>query len=68
MFTYLAGDNILFSNDAFGQHYASEYMYNDLVDQSELFQEALKYYANILNPFSVLVKERSMKCWPWTSP
>jgi len=58
MFTYLAGDNILFSNDAFGQHYASEYMYNDLVDQSELFQEALKYYANILNPFSVLVKRK----------
>lgn len=24
MFTYLTGDNILFSNDAFGQHYATE--------------------------------------------
>lgn len=58
MFTYMAGDNILFSNDAFGQHYASEYMYNDLVDQSELFAEAIKYYANILNPFSVLVKKK----------
>jgi len=36
MFCYLTGDNILFSNDAFGQHYASEYMFNDLVDQSDL--------------------------------
>ena len=31
---YLTWDNILFSNDAFGQHYASEYMFNDLVDQA----------------------------------
>ena len=58
MFCYLTGDNILFSNDAFGQHYASELMYNDLVDQSELFAEALKYYANILTPFSPLVTKK----------
>ena len=55
MFEYYTKDAILFSNDAFGQHYASEFMYNDLVDQAELFQEALKYYANILTPFSALV-------------
>jgi anaerobic nitric oxide reductase flavorubredoxin len=55
MFTYLTGENILFSNDAFGQHYASEAMYNDKVDQSELFQEAIKYYANILTPFNSFV-------------
>ncbi len=58
MFTYLTGDNILFSNDAFGQHYASELLYNDLVDQAELYQEAIKYYANILTPFSPLVKKK----------
>ncbi|MFP4268329.1 MAG: anaerobic nitric oxide reductase flavorubredoxin [Spirochaetaceae bacterium] len=58
MFTYLTGDNILFSNDAFGQHYASEYMFNDLVDQEELYQEAIKYYANILTPFSPLVTKK----------
>lgn len=52
MFCYLTGDNILFSNDAFGQHYASEFMFNDLVDQSELYNECIKYYANILTPFS----------------
>lgn len=55
MMTYMAGEDILFSNDAFGQHYASEQMYNDLADQDELFAEAIKYYANILTPFSKLV-------------
>jgi len=58
MFCYLTGDNILFSNDAFGQHYASEYMFNDLVDQSELKEECIKYYANILTPFSKLVDKK----------
>ena len=32
MFEYYTKDEILFSNDAFGQHYASEFMYNDLVE------------------------------------
>ena len=55
MMTYMAGENILFSNDAFGQHYASELMYNDKVDNDELYDEAIKYYANILTPFSKFV-------------
>ncbi len=58
MFSYLTGDNVLFSNDAFGQHYASELLFNDLVDQAELFQECIKYYANILTPFSALVDRK----------
>lgn len=58
MFCYLTGDNILFSNDAFGQHYASQYMFNDLVNQAELQQECMKYYANILTPFSKLVDRK----------
>lgn len=58
MMTYMDQDNILFSNDAFGQHYASSEMYNDTVDQGELFQEAIKYYANILTPFSKLVENK----------
>jgi anaerobic nitric oxide reductase flavorubredoxin len=41
MISYLPQDNILFSNDAFDQHISSEGMYNDLVDQAELFQEAI---------------------------
>ena len=58
MFTYMTGENILFSNDAFGQHYATESLYDDAVDQAELFHEALKYYANILTPFSPLVTKK----------
>jgi len=52
MFCYLTVDNILFSNDAFGQHYCSENLFNDLVDNDELYNEAIKYFANILTPFS----------------
>ena len=53
MFTYYDGDGgVLFSNDGFGQHYATESLYNDCVDSSELFYEAMKYYANILNTYS----------------
>jgi flavorubredoxin len=61
MFSYLTGDNILFSNDAFGEHYASDYRFNDEVDQNELAYETLKYYANILTPFSSLVTRKIME-------
>ena len=58
MFTYLAGKDILMPNDAFGQHYASDFRFNDQVDQEELYEEAIKYYANILTPFSDLVTRK----------
>jgi flavorubredoxin len=58
MFTYLTGKNILLANDAFGQHYATASRFNDEVDPDELYQEALKYYANILTPFSNLVTKK----------
>ncbi|QIB68736.1 MBL fold metallo-hydrolase [Aminipila butyrica] len=58
MATYMTGDNILFSNDAFGQHFAVEELFNDKADQCKLWEEAIKYYANILAPFSLLVKKK----------
>jgi len=58
MFTYLTGRNILMPNDAFGQHYATAFRFNDEVNQEELYEEALKYYANILTPFSKLVTKK----------
>jgi anaerobic nitric oxide reductase flavorubredoxin len=58
MFTYLTGKNILMPNDAFGQHYATSFRFNDQVNQAELYEEALKYYANILTPFSNLVVKK----------
>ena len=58
MFTYVAGRNLLLPNDAFGQHYATAFRFNDQVDREELYEEALKYYANILTPFSPLVTKK----------
>ena len=58
IFSYLTEENILFSSDGFGQHYASEMFYDDLVDQGELWYETQKYYANILTPFSNMVEKK----------
>jgi anaerobic nitric oxide reductase flavorubredoxin len=58
MATYLTGDNILFSNDAFGQHYATERLFNDEVDQCELLSESIKYFANILTPFNSILRKK----------
>lgn len=58
MFTYMSGENILFSNDGFGQHLAADPLFNDVVDQAELFNECMKYYANILTPFSNFVTKK----------
>ena len=58
MATYLTGDSVLFSNDAFGQHFAVGGLFNDTADQCLLEKEAMKYYANILNPFSSFVTKK----------
>ncbi len=58
MMCYLTGDNVLFSNDAFGQHYATSGMFNDTADRDELYAECIKYYANILTPFSPMVTKK----------
>jgi anaerobic nitric oxide reductase flavorubredoxin len=58
MATFLTGDNILFSNDAFGQHYAVEELFNDKADPCLLNKEAMKYFANILNPFAPILKKK----------
>ena len=58
MATYMTGDNILFSNDAFGQHYAVEELFNDRADQCLLEKEAMKYFANILNPFAQILTKK----------
>ena len=58
MATYMTGDNILFSMDAFGQHFAVEELFNDKADQSLLYKEAMKYFANILNPFAPFVTRK----------
>ena len=59
MFSYYDGcGGILFSNDGFGQHYASESLFNDEVPACEMLAEAKKYYANILAPFNPMVARK----------
>ena len=58
MFAYLDSEAILFSNDAFGQHYATESLFNDVNCKEEIFAEAIKYYANIVAPYSNLVTKK----------
>ncbi len=47
MFTYLKEDKILFSSDAFGQHYAGFEKFDDVAGDM-IMPHAQKYYANIL--------------------
>ncbi len=51
MFTYIKEDQILFSSDAFGQHYASFKLFSD-EEGHAAFTQGKKYFANILLLFS----------------
>ena len=55
MATYLTGEEILFSNDAFGQHICTSSPYDDENEFSSIMEEAAKYYANILLPYNRLI-------------
>jgi len=55
MLSYLTGEQILFSNDAFGQHISTTKRFDDENELPELIYEAEKYYANILQPFGKMV-------------
>jgi flavorubredoxin len=55
MFTYIEEESLLLPNDAFGQHLASTHIFDDENDMCEMMEEAKKYFANILMPFSPLV-------------
>jgi flavorubredoxin len=57
MFSYLAEENLLFSQDAFGMHLASSERFADEIDESLLEYEGAKYFANILLPMSALVSK-----------
>ncbi len=57
MVTYIIDDKLLLSNDAFGQHIASTERFDDELEWGILKEEAAKYYANIVMPYSVQVKK-----------
>ncbi len=55
MFTYMPEEKILFSSDAFGQHYAGDKFFDDEIGDY-IMPHARKYYANILLHFSPRVQ------------
>ena len=57
MVTYLENENILFSNDAFGQHYASYERFDHQIPLDVVMKEAKKYYANIVMPYGSQVEK-----------
>ncbi len=54
MFTYSKDDGILFSSDAFGQHYAGPERFDDEIGEA-IMPHAKKYFANILMPYAPLI-------------
>jgi len=55
MISYLAEEEVLFSQDGFGMHLASGERFADELDKGVLEEEAAKYFANILMPYAPLV-------------
>lgn len=55
MFTYLAQDELLFSQDAFGMHLATLERFADEIPAATLEYEGATYYANIVLPYSAIV-------------
>ncbi|MCK5803492.1 MAG: FprA family A-type flavoprotein [Lentisphaeria bacterium] len=51
MMTYVPQEKLLFSMDAFGQHYSSSYRFDDENPITEIMAEARTYYANIVTPY-----------------
>jgi flavorubredoxin len=54
MFTYAKEDKILFSSDAFGQHYAGLERFDDQIGDA-IMPHAKKYFANILLLYAPLI-------------
>ena len=57
MVCHMTPENILFSNDAFGQHYASSTRFDTDSDLPEVLKQAKKYYANIVQPYGLQTKK-----------
>jgi flavorubredoxin len=57
MVTYIPHDKLLIPNDAFGQHIASAERFDDHIEWGILKEEAAKYYANIVMPYSPQVQK-----------
>ncbi len=58
MFTYIPEDKLLLPNDAFGLHLCVSNLFESKNDDAIIMQEAKKYFANILTPFSGLITKK----------
>lgn len=64
MATYMKEDKLLFSNDLFGQHFASSFRFDEGAqsppgyESDILMEEAAKYYANIFMQFGTLILKK----------
>ncbi len=56
MMTYVADEKLLFPNDGFGQHYASDELFDD-ENLDVIMDEAKKYYGNIVWPYGAQVQK-----------
>ncbi|MBU1671706.1 MAG: flavodoxin domain-containing protein [Actinobacteria bacterium] len=57
MMTYLPADRLLFSQDGFGMHLATEERFSDEVDRAVMVEEGTKYFANILTPYAPVIQK-----------
>lgn len=55
MVSFLEEERVLFSQDGFGMHLASNARFDDEIDDYVLYHESAKYYANILMLYSHIV-------------
>ena len=59
MMTYVREDNVLFSCDLFGSHLATSDLF--VRDMAEVYHPAKRYYAEIMMPFRLQIREHMKK-------
>lgn len=64
MVAYMPEEKILFSNDAFGQHYASSERFDDECSLDIIMDQAANYYANIVMPYGMQVNKALSEASP----
>ncbi len=64
MVAYMPEEKILFSNDAFGQHYASSERFDDECPLEVIMEQAANYYANIVMPYGMQVNKALQESAP----
>lgn len=62
MVTYVPEERLLFSMDAFGQHFAFSNLFDDQNPIEDVMAEAKRYYANIVMPFGKKVASALEAC------